>query len=247
MFADPSIKGVVCIRGGYGCMRILPEIDFDLIRRNPKFFMGFSDITVLLQAITKNTGLITFHGSLAASDFNEYSEKSFLQVAKNPIENLEIFSSELDKNEKRSEHQRFVINTGKAVGELWGGNLSLLVSLIGTPYDIDWQGKLIFIEEVGEAPYRADRMLSQLILARKLQNAGGIIFGIFAGCDVDSANILPENSLTLKDVILDRMSGINVPSVYGFSFGHVENRAVFPVGMKAEFSAEEFRIRILPE
>ena len=213
MFADPSVKGIVCIRGGYGCMRILPELDFELIRQNPKIFMGFSDITAFLQAITKFTGLVTFHGSLAASDFTEYSANSFLNLATNRIKNIEISG-----NLNEIEYQPYIINPGKAVGELWGGNLSLLVSLVGTPYDIDWQGKLIFIEEIGEAPYKIDRMLTQLILTGKLQNAAGIIFGIFADCDVVSTDTLPENSLTLKETILDRMKNIKVPSVYGFSF-----------------------------
>lgn len=242
-FSRSDVKGIICIRGGYGAMRLLSEIDFELISRNPKFFMGLSDITALLQAITKKTGLITFHGSLASSDFNEYSEKSFLQFSTGKLAKIDI-SGKIDADGEKSEKQPFVINPGKSSGELWGGNLSLLVSLIGTPFDVDWSGKLIFIEEIAEPPYKIDRMLTQLILAGKLQQAAGIIFGIFTDCDVDSTDTLPENTFTLKQVIKDRMQNISAPAVYGFSFGHTENRAIFPVGAKAEFWAEEFKISI---
>ncbi len=240
MYENKDIKGILCVRGGYGTTRILDKLDYNLINNNPKPLIGFSDITALISAIYKNTNSPIFHGAMGVSEFNNYTLSNFKEVLMSKYSELTIKSADYNENSDQIEYKPYIINKGIAKGKLVGGNLSLLVSQIGTQYDIDWTDKIVFIEEICEPPYKIDRMLTHLIMSGKLQNVAGIILGVFNKCE-EREN--PENSLSLKQVITDRIKQLNVPSMYGFSFGHIHNQAIFPVGVGVEFDSETKRMK----
>lgn len=230
MFADKNIKGIVCARGGYGCARILPMLDYSLIKNNPKILIGYSDITALLNAIYFQTGLVTFHGLVGISTFNDFSVDYFNEVVVHPEDNLVLISA---ADEEDGGSKITTIVSGKAEGELIGGNLSVLVSLIGTKYDFNGQGKIIFLEEIGEEPYRIDRMLTQMIQSGKFDGAAGIALGVFKNCEPKKKDASFDSSFSLMEVLFDRLSDLKIPIVYGLSFGHIKNKFTLPVGIKA--------------
>ena len=243
MFEREDIKGIVCARGGYGCVRTLPHIDYDIIRENPKVLIGYSDVTALLYGIYNKTGLINFHGPVGISTYNDFSKKYFNNVLLNPEKELEFTSSVSGNNENF--YGLTTINSGTAIGELVGGNLSIVVSLIGTEYDIDTIGKIIFLEEYIEEPYRIDRMLTQMIQAGKFDEAAGIALGVFKYCESKEENPSFTNSYNLMEVLMDRLSGLGIPVVYGLSFGHVKDKFTIPFGIKAELDADNFNLKLL--
>jgi len=236
-FENKEIDAIICIRGGYGTSRIVDNINYDLIKRNPKIFVGYSDITVLLNAIHQQTGLITFHGIVGISAFSAYTKTLFNSILASKNDEFSIYPENTNSIE--------FISTGKASGRLAGGNLSMICSLLGTKYQIDFTNKLAFIEDIGEAPYRIDRMLTQLLLSGTLQKASGIILGNFKGCDIDDKEITKENSLSLNEIFIDRFAHFNIPIMSGFSFGHIENQAIFPVGVMAEIDSKTHHIKLL--
>ncbi|MCF6183974.1 MAG: LD-carboxypeptidase [Bacteroidales bacterium] len=236
MYKNNNIKAIVCVRGGYGTTRLLDNVDFSLIKQNPKPLIGYSDITALINAIYKKTGITGFHGVVGAGNFTEYTSLNFKNLFFGNSENVVI---ELFEKHKET---AFVINEGFVSGKLVGGNLALVVSVLGTPYDVSWQDKIIFLEDIGEAPYKIDRMLTQLISVGKFNNVKGIILGQFRGCEPEKED--EANSFSLKEVIIDRIKPMNIPSVYGFSFGHIKNQVIFPVGIKADFNTNNFSISI---
>lgn len=232
MFEDKKVNGIICARGGYGCARILPMLDFSIIKKNPKVLVGYSDITALLNGIYASTGLITFHGIVGISSFNDFSVNYFNDVLVKPKEKLVLISEKGD--EQKNNEGLTTIASGKAVGELAGGNLSVLNSLIGTRYDFDGEGKIIFLEEIGEEPYRIDRMLTQLIQSGKFDKAAGIAMGVFKNCGPKEEEPAFSSSYSLMEVLFDRLSNLKIPVIYGMSFGHIENKFTLPVGIKAE-------------
>ncbi|NWF90874.1 MAG: LD-carboxypeptidase [Ignavibacteriaceae bacterium] len=243
MFADKKVKGIICARGGYGCQRILPMLDYDLIKMNPKVLIGYSDITALVNAIYLKTGLITFHGPVGISSFNEFSVKYFNEVLINPSANLILESA---KGEDQKDDEKIqTIFSGKAVGELVGGNISVINSLIGTEFDFNAEGKIIFLEEIGEEPYRIDRMLTQLIQAGKFEKAAGIALGVFKNCEPKEKDPSFDSSFSLMEVLFDRLSRLNIPIIYGLSFGHIKNKFTLPVGIKAELDTMNQTITLL--
>ncbi len=237
MFKNPDVKCIWAVRGGYGCTRILDLIDYDLIRRNPKAIIGYSDITALLYAVFSQTGLICFHGPVGISTFDEFSVHNLKPLLFSDVKGLKI------KQYKNSETT--VIRSGKAVGRLVGGNLSLMVSLIGTKFDIESKDKIIFIEEINEEPYRIDRMLTQMIQAGKFEGAKGIALGNFQKCEIKENDPEFESSFTLKEVLYDRLFGLGIPVVYGLSFGHISNKITLPFGAKAELDVNNNTIKLL--
>ncbi|HCY74541.1 MAG TPA: LD-carboxypeptidase [Ignavibacteriales bacterium] len=234
-FSDKSVKGIVCARGGYGCARILPLLDYEVIRSNPKVLIGYSDITALLYGIYKKSGLITFHGPVGTSTFNDYSVNNFNKVLINP-ERTSLFPNSTS-GEDENIYGVTTITKGKGKGRLVGGNLSIMVSLIGTEFDVDYSNKIIFIEEIGEEPYRVDRMLTQMIQAGKFENAAGVMMGIFRKCEVKKESDLTAKSFTLMEVLKDRLGSLKIPVVYGMSFGHVKDKFTIPFGLLAELDA----------
>ena len=204
MFGNKDVKGIICARGGYGCTRLLPLLNYNLIRNNPKVLCGYSDVTALLYGIFSKTGLVCFHGPVGISTFNDYSIDSFNRVLVNP-KNKAVFYSRPEENNTVNYSMK-VIAGGKCRGILAGGNLSIVISMTGTPYDIDTKGKLLFIEETGEEPYRIDRMLTQLLQAGRFAKAAGIDMGVFNKCEPKSEKgETAADSFTLPEVLADRL------------------------------------------
>ncbi len=193
-FTDPDTKAIWCVRGGDGCNRLLPYLNYDLIKNNPKPLIGFSDITALLNAIFNATGLIGFHAPIGAWSFSEYNVDNLTKVL------IEGRPDHLIQGTKRTS----AITNGKVSGQLVGGNLSLLAALAGTEYDNDYTGKIVFIEDVGEAPRRIDRMLTQLSQTSNLKKASGIIFGEFDGCYDSTLKKKLEKELETKLIDLSQ-------------------------------------------
>ncbi len=242
MFSRKDVDGIMCARGGYGCSRILPLLDYDVIKDNPKVLIGYSDVTALLYGIHSKTGLVCFHGPVGISTFNEFSTNYLKNVLISPHDNLQLITSpEEDKSEP------ITITSGKAEGELIGGNLSVVVSLIGTEYDIDTANKIIFLEETTEEPYRVDRMLTQMLMSGKFDDASGIAVGVFDNCEPKKEDPSFENSFSLMEVLFDRLSGLGIPVVYGLSFGHIKNKFTLPFGIKAELNAGEKTLTLLEQ
>ncbi|MGB3468654.1 MAG: LD-carboxypeptidase [Cyclobacteriaceae bacterium] len=231
VFRNDEIKGVICARGGYGSGRILADLDYSLIRQNPKVFIGYSDITTLLNMIYQKAGLICFHGPVGGSDFTDFTRKKFYETV---VEGRPFVLQSRDG---------YTIRKGQASGKLAGGNLSLITALTGTKNEINFDRKIVFIEEVQESPYRIDRMLTQLIASGKLKNARGIAFGKFASCDVKLTDPLYEEKFKLTQVLADRCSNLSIPVYYGFDFGHVPDNATLPVGLKVLFDADAGTMR----
>ena len=253
-FADDSIDGIVCGRGGYGSARILPYLDYDLIKNNPKVFMGYSDITAVLYALYGKANLVGFHGPMGTSDYNDFTTRYFQQVLMNPSSSLVYENPEtelvvpLTADGQEPATPTVVVDplvtlaSGTAEGVLVGGNLSLVTSLCGTAYDMDLRGKLVFLEEVGEAPYRIDRMLTQLLLdPTKLPAAAGVVLGVFSDCEAEDEN----TSLSLAQVLYDRLAGLGIPVLYGVSFGHIKQNATLPVGVRARLDADKKTLMLL--
>jgi muramoyltetrapeptide carboxypeptidase len=234
-FSDKSVKGIVCARGGYGCSRILPLLDYDVIRANPKVLIGYSDITALLYGIYSKAGLIAFHGPVGTSTFNDYSVNNFKKVLMKS-ERTSLFTNSTS-GEDENIYGVTTIVKGKGKGRLVGGNLSIMVSLIGTEFDVDYSNKLIFIEEIGEEPYRIDRMLTQMIQSGKFKSASGIMMGIFRKCEVKEEDASFSKSFNLMEVLKDRFGRLKIPVVYGMSFGHVKDKFTIPFGALAELDA----------
>ena len=236
-FSDNKIKAIWCARGGYGCSRLLPKINYGLIKKNPKILIGYSDVTALVNAIYQETGLITFHGPVGASEFTDFTRKHLQSVLMEGKENHLITLPKLKDEEKTEELK---LNAKKIKGELAGGNLSLLAAMAGTPYAVDFKNKIAFIEDIGEKPYRIDRMLTQLRQACNLNKACGIALGDFTNCDSNE-----PNSLSLKETLLDRLDFGNMPVGYRFSFGHTEDHCTLPIGIKAELDVNKMEIKLL--
>ncbi len=243
MFLDEQVQGIWCVRGGYGCTRLLPMMDYKMIRKHPKALIGYSDITALHQAIHLETGLVSFHGPVAASDFTDYTVEYLTKVLISPQASLNILLSQENKDRGTEEaaYETQTINAGKARGKLAGGNLSLLAAMAGTKWELDACDKLVFIEEIGEKPYRIDRMLTQLRQTANLQEAKGLVLGVFNDCDKDA----DDRSLYLDECLKDRLQDLNKPTIYGLSFGHISNQCTLPIGIEAELDTATQSIRLL--
>lgn len=233
-FADKEVDAIWCVRGGYGATRYLPALDFKLIKANPKIFIGYSDITALHTAIYQNTGLVTFHGPTAGGNFSDYSKNHVLNVLMNPSANYKVAVSPDNAGNTSNLYKTETITKGKCQGELIGGNLSLLSAMAGTGSALrNVKGKILFIEDVREQPYRIDRMLTQLKQSIDLRSCAGIALGIFEGC-----NPTDPLSQSLLDVLKERLGDLSIPVIYGFSFGHIRDQFTLPIGIKAELDTE---------
>jgi muramoyltetrapeptide carboxypeptidase len=243
MIADREVKAIWCLRGGYGCTRILDQVDYKLIKKNPKIIIGYSDITALLIAIYKQTGLVGFNGPVAISEVFSpftFSQAESILFGKSTLPHVIPYQTQsLEKFVLT--HDPYTIFAGKATGELIGGNLSLLVCLPGTKYAPSYKNKIVFIEDVGEKPYRIDRMLTFLIQSTDLNKASGIVLGVFHDC----APAETDTSFTLREVLEDRLGALKIPCFYGFTFGHVRDIATFPIGVKATMDTESRNVELL--
>lgn len=241
MFSDRDVAAIWCARGGYGCSRLLPHINYDLIGNNPKALIGYSDITALLMAIYHKTGLVGFHGPVASSTFSAYTEAHFKAVLMEAVPNHSIaLSSTLPASDDPA-FEAYVLKSGKAEGLLMGGNLSLLAAMAGTGFLASPQGHLVFIEEIGEKPYRVDRMLTQLHQAWPLQEASGLALGIFNDCQPKP----DELSLSLKETIQEQAGKLPFPAAYGFTFGHIDEQCTLPIGIRARMDTDTMTLSLL--
>lgn len=241
MFEDEAVKAIVCVRGGSGAARLLPLLDYDAIRANPKVLLGYSDITALHNALLAQAGLVTFHGPIGAGSWNRFNvdqfRRMFFQRELMQYRNVVEAGDELVPRK----HRTLTITGGKARGELVGGNLSVLVALAGSPYLPDFTGKILFLEDVSEAPYRIDRMLTTLKLMGALDAIAGFVFGECTDCDPGEG----YGSLTLDQIFDDHIRPLGIPAYRGAMIGHIREQFIVPVGGKVELDADAGSFRML--
>lgn len=230
MFKDKNVKAIFTLRGGYGAFRLLDKINYNLIKNNPKIFVGYSEITALQMAFLEKAGLITFAGPMVAVDFYE-NVSSFTD---------EMFWATITSNKKLGkltypeDQKPLTLVKGMASGRIIGGNLAVFAALLGTPYFPNLTGKILMIEDIGELPYRIDRMLNQLRLAGVFKKAKGIIIGRFVDCHEYDPN---KKTLTLGEVIEQYISSLKKPSVYTFPHGHIKDFVTIPFGIRVNLNA----------
>lgn len=237
MFADEEVKAIFCLRGGYGSQRILDKIDYRLIRENPKIFMGYSDITALHLAIYQRCNLVTFHGPMPASDMTE----ALPAFTEGWLYKAIAEDKPMGKLYNPKGYALHGLVGGCAKGPLTGGNLSLIASSLGTPYEIDTKNKLLFIEEIGEEPYRIDRMLNQLRLGGKLKDAAAIILCDFRDCQPRQ----PQKSLKLEEVFEDMLTDLKKPVLCGYKVGHCTPQITIPIGVEAMVDSSKKELILL--
>jgi muramoyltetrapeptide carboxypeptidase len=242
MFADRNVRAIFAVRGGWGSARILPYLKWDVIRANPKLLIGFSDITALHLAIAARGGFTTIHGPNAASSWGKLSWTAFRELAfeaGTPV--YETPPGDEDRLVQRSGRTR-TFRSGKATGRLLGGNLTVLTALMGTPYLPSFDGAILFLEDIGEAEYRVDRMLTQLALSGVLRRVAGVVFGQCTSCRGQGPSY---GGFTLSEVLKQHLEPLGVPAFQGALIGHVPDQFSMPIGVRAEIDAAAGTIRIL--
>lgn len=241
MFGDKDVQGILCIRGGNGASRLLPYIDYDLIRRNPKVLLGYSDITALILAFYAKVGLVSFHGMVGSSNWSNYAAKLFKeQFLENKLATYE--------NPRKSENSIVqykdriqTITPGIVEGVILGGNLTLLTGLCGTPYLPDFKDTILFVEEIGEKSDRMDRMFCQLMNSGILSQIKGFIFGKCTNCEPTAG----YGALTLNQMLNDYIKPLGIPAYTGAVIGHIPDQFVMPVGVRARMDATKGTIEYL--
>lgn len=231
-FADPDVDGILCARGGYGCMRLLPYLDFERVRQNPKVFIGFSDITALLVPFYQRTGLVGFYGPMLTSNLvhqEPFSQAELFKLVSRPAKTPLLIANQ-------DQYQAYL--PGVAEGRLIGGNLSLLSALCGTPFQPETRGHILFIEDWKEKYYSLDRQFQQLKMAGVFERITGLLL-----CDF--SDIEPEPEMNLSDFLKELTGFLGVPVGYGFSVGHGEQTATLPIGCQARFDAENGMLTLL--
>jgi muramoyltetrapeptide carboxypeptidase len=241
MFADSSVNCILAVRGGSGCNRILPLLDYDLMSKNPKVVIGYSDITSLLMAIYARCNMVTFHGPVGISTWNQFSVDYFKRILFGgeavTMHNPTTTGDSLVQTKDRIG----TITPGVARGRLVGGNLSVLASMVGSQFLPDWKDGVLFLEDDGEKTHRMDRMLTQLKLSGILDQISGVVFGKCTNCGPDEG----YGSLTLEEVLNDHIRPLRIPAWSGAMIGHIENKFTVPLGVQAEIDAERGTIQML--
>lgn len=237
MFADPEVKAVFCIRGGYGAAMLLDSIDYGLIRRNPKIFAGYSDITALHLAIHRMARLVTFHGPVVLSGLSDFTLDHFRRALfeTKPLGRL---ANPPEPRPIRPRHPWRAVRPGRARGPLAGGNLTLISATLGTPYEIETDGRILFLEDVGEEPYSIDRMLTHLRLAGKFRNIRGLIFGECASCQPREFRPGFDSTFSTGEVVQNILGALDVPVLSGLVIGHTDDQLTLPLGVMAELDAD---------
>ncbi|MEB3219114.1 MAG: LD-carboxypeptidase [Nostocales cyanobacterium 94392] len=243
LFADSKVDAILPIRGGWGCSRILPYLNYEVIQNNPKVIVGFSDITALLVAIHAKTGLVTFHGPNGLTSWRTQQTESFRRVLFAGEKLIFKNIKDADDNDRlmQVKYRIRTINPGIVRGRLIGGNLSVFSTLVGSPYLPNLKGAILFLEEVEENIYRIDRFLTHLKLAGVLKQIGGFIFGQCPGCTPGTG----YGSLTLEQVLFDHIKALNIPAWHGANIGHMENILTIPIGSQVEINADSGSITML--
>jgi muramoyltetrapeptide carboxypeptidase len=242
-FADPEVDAVLTIRGGYGGWRVVPHLDFEVMRANPKFFCGYSDTTALHLAIGKSSDLMTFYGPAGSSfigrNRSSYTLRHFLRALTEP-EPLGVVERDPD------DPFTWMINGGVAEGPLRGGCMSLLVQSLGTPWEVDWDGCIVFAEDVNEEPYRIDGYLTQLKLAGKLDNIAGFVVGEHVNCGPrEFRPSYPYGTFATEDVYRQYLEPLGVPVMVGLPCGHGKHLATVPLGVHARLDADNLTLEVL--
>jgi len=243
MFRRDDVHGIIALRGGWGCLRMIEHLDYDLIRNNPKVIMGYSDITTMLNAIYHRTGLVTFHGPVAISTYNEYTNE-YLKKAVFTPEPIGLVAQPQQGEDGIDDTSVVSLGCGRGSGPLVGGNLSLIVTMLGTPFEIDLKGKVLFLEEVGEEPYRVDRMLTHLLVAGQLQKLAGLVIGKFTKCVPRRVDPEYPASFTVEELFLDRIAPLKIPAISGVMIGHIRNKVTMPIGAMATVDADACTLTI---
>ncbi len=229
MFADPKVKAIMCIRGGYGTPRLLSLVNYRLIARNPKVFVGYSDITSLQLALWKKCGLVTFQGPMVGVDMpgqlDGYTEELFWRLVTSPKKAGQVVPSD---------NPSALIRKGKATGRLLGGNLAHVAGAVGTVHMPSLKDALFFIEDIGEEPYRIDRMMTQLRHARVFEQVKGILGGQFTDCEIKDAT---KPTLTVDEVFREFGGGCPLPFLAHLPFGHEDHKMTVPMGIRAKLDA----------
>ena len=241
MYADPAVRALFSVQGGWGSARLLPFLDWQVIRANPKLLIGSSDITALHLAFAARAGFPTIHGPNSAYSWQDISWQSFWTLAfeagtptfRNPA------MSQVDPA-AQDRWRTTTIRPGRAAGRLIGGNLSVLAALVGTPWLPDFAGAILFLEDTGEAEYRIDRMMTQLALAGILGKLAGIVFGQCTRC---TTGIAGYSGFTVPQLLQQHLAPLGVPAFHGANIGHVGNQLSVPVGVRAEIDAGSGTIR----
>lgn len=241
MFADPGVNAIMAMHGGWGCARLLPLLDYNLIRRNPKILVGYSDITALLLGIYAQTGLVTMHGPVGAVTWNPFTVNYLRQTLMDG--QAVLMDNPHDKGDllAQAKDRIVTLHPGKARGRLLGGNLTVLSHLMGSKYLPDWKGSLLFLEDIGEDVYRMDRMLTQLKLAGVLDDISGFVFGKCTDCEPGKG----YGSLTMEDLFRDHIIPLKKPAYSGAMIGHITHKFTVPVGIEAEMDASAGTLRLL--
>ena len=238
MFKDKNVKAIFTVRGGYGAFRLLDKIDYRIVKNNPKIFVGYSEITSLQMAFFEKAELMTFAGPMVAVDFydeiSSYTEENFWETI---TSNKKLGKLKFPENQKLPYLQK-----GIASGRLVGGNLAVFAALLGTEYFPNLTGKILMIEEIGELPYRVDRLLNQLRLSGTFKKVKGIILGRFVDCHELDPN---KKTLTLGEVISDYVSTLKIPSIYTFPHGHIKDFVTIPFGLKVNINAAKGSVEFM--
>jgi muramoyltetrapeptide carboxypeptidase len=242
-FSDSAIKAVLPIRGGWGSSRVLPHLDYEAVRRNPKVVVGYSDITALHLAIQAKTGLVTFHGPNGMGRWDTWSLDYFKRLLFDgeavTLQNPTMLS---ERNAlAQTENRVQTITPGTARGRVLGGNLTVLTTILGSAYVPSFDGAILFVEDVGEDFYRIDRMFTQLKLAGILDRVRGFVFGTCAECSPGEG----FGSLTLEEIFADHIKPLNIPAWFGAMIGHQMPQWTIPVGVEAEIDSTKGTIRLL--
>ena len=237
MFTDPKVDAIICTRGGWGSMKTWPMLDFKKIAKNPKIFVGYSDITSLHISFSQFANMMSFHGPMVASCLwgknTTYTEKLYWRILTDPKPLGEL---PLPGNRKIT-----IINGGKATGRLAGGNISLVAASIGTPYQIDLKGKILFLEEIDEQIYGIDRNLSQMFQSGVMKGVKGLILGDFTDCKPNKS----RNDFTVNEIFEQYFKPLGIPILSGFPFGHSKHNAIMPVGLRVTLDADKKKLVFL--
>ena len=233
LFADPDVDAILAVRGGWGCARILPLLDYDVIRQNPKPLIGYSDITALLLAIYAKTGLVTFHGPVGVSTWRGDTVRSFLNVL------VEGRPLRIGPETRSNRMATSTVRGGVAEGPFAGGNLSVIAGLAGSPYLPDLTDHVVFFEEVGEEAYRVDRLLTGLKLAGVLDDPAAVVFGQCSSCGSSSGR-------SAEAVIREHLSRVTSPSWLGAQIGHVSPVHTLPIGLPVQADADAGTLEFAP-
>jgi len=235
MFSDPNIDAIICARGGYGANRVLPLLDYDLIKTNPKIFMGYSDITAFLTSITQKTGLVTFHGPMLStfkSSIAQYNLDTLVDVLSGDDDILITEPDDL---------QTTILKPGVTQGSLWGGNMCLIVNRLGTKNQLNTDGAILFIEDVDENLYAFDRMLVHMGEAGMFDNIRGLIVGQLTEMKDQT---IPFGKTT-DEIVLDVCGDLNIPIVTNFPCGHGKYQATLPISLPVELRADKNFVELL--